>query len=153
MKPRIFKIGLLFIVLAPLFFLFGGKINGAPTASPIQHYLYTFPDGKMYVYDMDNNFQLVSNTTQPTSSGIRGVVASPIDGMLYISYGGAGGSFGNGSLLKYNLLTNSVVYTKSYNFGIDSLGITPDGKTIYMPSENSQVVICGTLLIPVMGVS
>src|SRR5258708_5532382 len=64
-----------------------------PPTSGTQHYLYTFPDGNMYVYDMDNNFQLVYNTTLPgTSSGIRGSVISPTDNMLYVSYGGDGGA-------------------------------------------------------------
>jgi YVTN family beta-propeller protein len=103
-----------------------------PPTSGTQHYFYNFTDGNMYVYDIDNNFNLVYSTAQPTSSGIRGMVASPTDGMLYIAFGGAGGSYGNGGLLKYNLLTNAVVWQKNYNFGIDSPGITPDGKTIYL---------------------
>src|SRR5258708_1617382 len=105
-----------------------------PTGISVSHYLYTFPDGNMYVYDMDNNFNLVYSTVLPgTSTGIRGSVASPTDGMLYISYGSDGGSGSSGSLLKYNLLTNSSVWQKTYNYGIDSMAITPDGKTIYMP--------------------
>jgi hypothetical protein len=51
------------------------------------HYLYVFPDGNMYVYDLDNNFNLVYSTSLPTSTGVRGVVASPVTGMLYVSYG------------------------------------------------------------------
>ena len=53
--------------------------------------------------------------------------------MLYISYGGDGGSQGNGSLLAYNLLTDQIVWTKTYHHGIDSMAISPDGTTIYMP--------------------
>jgi DNA-binding beta-propeller fold protein YncE len=37
-------------------------------------------------------------------------------------------------MLKYNLLTNTVVWTHSYAIGIDSMSITPDGKLIFMPS-------------------
>jgi YVTN family beta-propeller protein len=103
-----------------------------PPPSGVQHYFYNFTDGTMYVYDIDNRFNLVYSTTQATTSGIRGMVASPTDGMLYIAYGGAGGGTGNGGLLKYNLLANSVVWQKAYNFGIDSPGITPDGKTVYL---------------------
>src|SRR5476649_1954773 len=77
-----------------------------PPTTGTQHYLYNFTDGTMYVYDIDNNFNLVYSIAQPTTSGVRGMVASPTDGMLYIAYGGAGGSTGTGGLLKYNLLTN-----------------------------------------------
>jgi YVTN family beta-propeller protein len=103
-----------------------------PPASGTHHYLYTFTDGNMYVYDINDDFHLVYSTAQPTSSGVRGMVASPRDGMLYIAYGGSGGNTGNGGLLKYNLLTNTVVGQRAYDFGIDSPGITPDGKTIYL---------------------
>jgi DNA-binding beta-propeller fold protein YncE len=93
-----------------------------------------FPEGSMYVYDMDNNFSLVKTVSLPqTSHGTRGVVASPATHMLYISIGGDGGSTGTGGLLEYDLLTDTVVWTVNYPFGIDSMAITPDGKTIYMP--------------------
>jgi DNA-binding beta-propeller fold protein YncE len=109
--------------------------TNAPTAgsSIIRHYEYVFPDGGMYVYDMDRGHELVKTIRLPTTAGVRGVVASPITHMLYISYGGDGGSNGNGSLLKYDLVADQLVWTKSYSHGIDSMAISPDGKTIYMP--------------------
>jgi hypothetical protein len=85
------------------------------------HYRYVFPDGNMYVHDLDNNFALVYSTSLPTSTGGRGAVASPATGMLYVSYGSA--STNPGSLMKYNLITTTVVWTKTYTFGIDSMGI------------------------------
>ena len=103
-----------------------------PTGA-VHHYFYAFPNGSMYVYDADNGWNLIKQVSLPTLAGVRGVEDSPATGMLYISYGGDGGVFGNGSLLAYNLLTNSIVYNVSYPFGIDSFGITPNGKTIYMP--------------------
>ncbi|HSW88361.1 MAG TPA: hypothetical protein VLG12_04310 [Candidatus Saccharimonadales bacterium] len=144
-KKRIINIGILSVaftaaLLLPVFLLQSKQSNlsthaatSYPPTTGTQHYLYNFTDGTMYVYDIDNNFSQVYTIAQPTTStGIRGMVASPTDAMMYIAYGGAGGSSGNGGLLKYNLLTNTVVWTKSYNFGIDSPGITPDGKTIYL---------------------
>jgi hypothetical protein len=98
-----------------------------------RHYEYVFPDGSMSVYDIDHRHKLVKQVSLPTTAGVRGVAASPVTHMLYISYGGDGGSHGNGSLLKYNLLTDQVVWTKNYHHGIDSMAISPDGKTIYMP--------------------
>jgi len=101
--------------------------------STIQHYEYVFPDGGMYVYDMDNGHRLVKHIKLPTTAGVRGVVASPITRVLYISYGGDGGGNGSGSLLKYDLVASHLIWTKSYSHGIDSMAISPDGKTIYMP--------------------
>jgi len=71
----------------------------------------------------------------PTSAGVRGAVASAVTGMLYISYGSNRRS--GGSLLKYNLMTDEVVWTKHYPFGVDSMSISPDGNTIYMPTGES----------------
>jgi DNA-binding beta-propeller fold protein YncE len=113
-----------------------GSTNGSkPTvgSSAIRHFEYVFPDGGMYVYDMDDGHKLVKYISLPTRAGVRGVAASSVTRMLYISYGGDGGSNGNGSLLKYDLVADKVVWTKNYSTGIDSMAITPDGKSIYMP--------------------
>jgi uncharacterized protein (TIGR03437 family) len=103
--------------------------------APIQHYEYVFPDGKMYVYDMDNGFTLVKQVPIPlANAGIRGTVASPVTHTLYISYGGDGDGNGNGSMLAYDLIADQVLWSVDYPFGIDSMAVTPDGKTIYMPT-------------------
>ncbi len=97
----------------------------------LHHYEYVFPDGEMYVYDMDHGHTLVQRINLPTTAGVRGVVASPATHMLYVSYGSDSGA--GGSLLKYDLLAQSIIWQKTYAHGIDSMAITPDGKTIYMP--------------------
>src|SRR5207248_8950619 len=112
----------------------GSVTVGVPTPTPTstgtgsttRHYEYVFPDGEMDVFDMDNNHTLVKHISLPqTMRGVRGVVASQTTHMLYISYGGDGGSNGNGSMLKYDLLMDQVVWTKSYPHGIDSMAISP----------------------------
>lgn len=110
-----------------------GTTTSTGGSSATRHYEYVFPDGGMYVYDMDNGHKLVKSISLPTAAGVRGVVVSPITHMLYISYGGDGGSNGNGSMLKYDLVAGKIVWTKDYSSGIDSMAISPDGKTIYMP--------------------
>jgi DNA-binding beta-propeller fold protein YncE len=102
--------------------------------SGVHHYEYVFPDGFMFVYDMDAGQRLVQRVGLPMARGIRGVVASPRTHMLYISYGGDGGSHGNGSLLAYDLLAGRVLWTRSLNTGIDSMAVSPDGARLYMPS-------------------
>src|SRR6516165_6370045 len=98
----------------------------------LHHYEYVFPDGGIDVYDIDNRGALVKHVRVPTSAGVRGAVASAVTGMLYISYGNDRRS--GGSLLKYNLTTDEVVWVKRYSFGVDSMSISPDGNTIYMPT-------------------
>jgi DNA-binding beta-propeller fold protein YncE len=107
----------------------------APTAAHaghLHHYEYVFPDGSIDVYDTDNRGALVKHVSVPTSAGVRGAVASAATGMLYISYGSDRSS--GGSMLKYNLMTDQVVWAKKYPFGIDSMSVSPDGNTIYMPT-------------------
>lgn len=99
----------------------------------MRHYLYVFPDHTLDVYDMDNNFQLIQQVSLPMTDGGRGIIADPASGSLYLSYHGDGGMHGTGSLLKYDLIKNKIVWTQNYPFGIDSGAISPDGKTIYMP--------------------
>lgn len=96
----------------------------------IHHYEYVFPDGWMYVYDMDQNQALVKRVQLPTLKGVRGPIANAATGMLYISYG-SDSPGGTGYLLKYNLLTDQVVWNISYAHPVDTISITPDGKTIY----------------------
>jgi hypothetical protein len=99
----------------------------------VHHYEYVFPEGWMYVYDMDNAGALIKQVSLPTLGGTRGETVSPADGMVYISYGGDGGGNGNGSLLQYNLIRDSLGWIKHYTHGIDSHAMSPDGATIYMP--------------------
>jgi DNA-binding beta-propeller fold protein YncE len=96
----------------------------------IQHYEYIFPDGWMDVYDMDHHQALVKSVRLPTTKGVRGAIAHAATGMLYISYG-SDGPGGTGYLLKYNLVTNHIVWTVSYPHPVDTIGISPDGKTLY----------------------
>jgi DNA-binding beta-propeller fold protein YncE len=59
--------------------------------------------------------------------------------MLFISYGGDGEGNGNGSVLAYDLLAERVVWTVHLNTGVDSGGVSPDGKRLYMPTgENAS---------------
>ena len=137
-QPRVYKVrfnqggtAYLLIVLLALALL-PVAIPSPAHAGQLHHYEYVFPDKSIYVYDMDHRGALVKHVKVPTSAGVRGTVASAVTGMLYISYGRDRGS--GGSMLKYNLMTDEVVWAKHYPFGIDSMSISPDGNTIYMPT-------------------
>ena len=101
---------LLALVLLPV------AIPTPAEAGQVHHYEYVFPDNSIYVYDMDNRGVLVKHISVPTSAGVRGAAASAVTGMLYISYGSNRGS--GGSVLKYNLMTDEVVWVRHYVLGL-----------------------------------
>jgi DNA-binding beta-propeller fold protein YncE len=132
---------LLLILAIPAFLLVRNVTNTpgiAKAAAPTLHYLYVFPDGAIDIYDMDHGHQLIKQINLPILKGGRGCVVDPASHMLYVTYNGDGGPHGNGSMLKYDLVKNAIVWTKNYPFGIDSPAITPDGKTIYMPDGEAS---------------
>ncbi len=57
---------------------------------------------------------------------------------MYLSYSGDGGDQGTGSLMKYDLLTDKVVWQKDYPVGVDSFALTPDGNTMFMPGGEGE---------------
>jgi DNA-binding beta-propeller fold protein YncE len=124
---------LLIVLLAPV--LVPGAIAVPTHTGQLHHYEYVFPNNSIYVYDMDQRGALVKHVSVPTSAGVKGAVASAVTGMLYISYGDESNT--GGSMLKYNLMTDEVVWVKHYRFGIDSMSLSPDGNTIYMPTGES----------------
>jgi DNA-binding beta-propeller fold protein YncE len=99
----------------------------------IHHYLYVFPDQAMYVYDIDHGYRVVAHVGLPGVGGIRGVAASPRTHALYISYGDYSGPGSHGSLLAYDLLSDTVLWHRTYSLGVDSMAIDPSGRRIYMP--------------------
>src|SRR2546421_569021 len=101
-------VALLVVVLLSIPLLFTGQ-HTVKAASSVQHYLYVFPDGGIDVYDMDNRYKLVKQIKLPVFSGGRGSVVDAASNALYLSYGGDGGDHGDGSLLKYNLLTDTII--------------------------------------------
>lgn len=102
------------------------------------HYEYVVNDGGIFVYDIDRANRFVRKLVIPQIVDSHGAVASPRTGMLYVSYGGQGGASGNGSLLAYDLRRRRVVWQRDYPNGIDSMAITPDGRTIYMPDGEKE---------------
>jgi len=99
----------------------------------VRHLEYVVSEQGFSVYDVDGRQRLVQQVEIPRLPGVKGVIASPATGMLYISYGGDGGSNGDGSILAYDLVRDRILWQKRYPTGIDSGDITPDGRRIYMP--------------------
>lgn len=104
----------------------------------IRHFEYVVQDREIDVYDIDRANRLVQRIKVPEIDTPRGAVAHPATGMLYVTYGGQGGDSGTGSMLKYDLVRDRLVWRRDYDTGTDSIAITPDGKTIYMPAGEAS---------------
>jgi hypothetical protein len=101
-------------------------------------YEYVLLDGEFYVYP-EGSTQAVQRVEVPaTKAGVRGVDVDVKRHVMYLSYSGDGGDQGTGSLLKYDLLTDRVLWQKDYPVGIDSFALTPDGNTIFMPGGEGE---------------
>lgn len=100
----------------------------------VRHLEYVLLDGSMVVYDIDHGHQQVESVPLPqTATGVRGVTADPAAGALYVSYGGDGDVHGNGSVLRWDLAAKKVVWDRHYDHGIDSLAVSEDGRSLYVP--------------------
>ena len=64
--------------------------RAAIARSGVQHFEYVFPDGQMFVYDIDHGFKLVKRVSLPTGDGVRGVAVSAATHTLYVSHGSDG---------------------------------------------------------------
>src|SRR4051794_16487795 len=100
----------------------------------VHHYEYVFPDAEMDVYDMDDGHRLVEQKSLPGIDRIRGVAMSPAGHALYIAHGGDSGDQGTGSLLKYDLVDERVVWDRALDTGIDSPAVSRDGSRVFMPT-------------------
>jgi DNA-binding beta-propeller fold protein YncE len=92
-------------------------------------------DGVLHAYQ-EGTWSEVGSWQMPFTGPIRGSDADPSGGFLYIAYGGDGGVNGTGSLLKWNLLTDSAEWNRSYSFGVDQFAYC--GGRIYMPVGEAQ---------------
>jgi DNA-binding beta-propeller fold protein YncE len=99
----------------------------------LHHYEYVFPDRQVDVYDIDHGQQLVGRWAVPAAHSLRGVAVSPRTRRLYFSVGGNGGSSGTGAIVAYDLTHNRVLWKRPFPTGTDSLAITPDGSTLFVP--------------------
>ena len=85
------------------------------------------------VYDIDAGHKLVRRI--PASGGldekgehsnVKGICASAATGRLYVST--------IKTLQCLDLLTDKILWEKTYDAGCDRMSITPDGRTLYLPS-------------------
>jgi DNA-binding beta-propeller fold protein YncE len=99
----------------------------------VQHLEYVFNDGPVSVYDIDDGFKPIESFMLPgTNRGVRGVTVSPATHVMFVSYGGDGGG-NTGSVLAYDLVSKTILWSVNLSTGIDSGAVSSDGKLLYMP--------------------
>lgn len=127
----------------------------ANTPAPVKRYLYVAVPGirdylgygghGILVFDMDNNHRFVKRIpTQglhpdKTPSNVKGIAVSVALNSIYVST--------LESLQRIDLTTEKLVWEKPFEGGCDRMSISPDGKTMYLPSLEKgfwNVVDCNT---------
>jgi len=110
---------------------------GAATPPRSGAYLYVFPDRALDVYDIGSG-RRVEQFSLPDAHAIRGVAAAPRTSTLFLSVGGNGGANGTGSVIAYDLRTNRVRWKRAFTTGTDGLGVTPDGRRLYVLARDAR---------------
>lgn len=114
---------------------------GAEAADSVHRYLYVacpgirdylkFGGAGILVFDIDHGHKLVRRISTPASrkdkpDNIKGVCASAITGKLYFTT--------RSRLYCLDLKSDKTLWDKELPNGTDRMSITPDGKTLYVPS-------------------
>jgi len=155
MKTKTSIIILLFIASFIIFISAGKPLLSNATAPGLKRYLYVAVPGirdylgygghGILVFDMDRNHQFVkrikTNGLHPdkTPSNVKGIAVSLPLNSIYIST--------VESLQRIDLTTEKIVWEKFFEGGCDRMSISPDGKTMYLPSFEKgfwNVIDCNT---------
>src|SRR5438045_2300488 len=150
------KILMLVSLLVAAGFIFTSACNSAknkPATAETKRYLYVAVPGirdylgygghGILVFDIDNNHRFVKRIhtsglhADKTPSNVKGIAVSIPLNSIYIST--------LESLQRIDLTTEKLVWEKFFEGGCDRMSISPDGKTMYLPSlENKfwNVVEC-----------
>lgn len=130
-------------------------INLLNAQQPTKRYLYVATPGirdylgfgghGLLVFDMDNNHRFVKRITTSgfhpdgNPSNVKGIAVSlPLNSVYITTIEG---------LQRIDLATEKIVWEKKFEGGCDRLSISPDGKTMYLPSMEKDfwnVVDCET---------
>src|SRR5579862_684337 len=139
-----------------LFALLGAALSSrASVAAGEQHLLYVAEPGirdyvewggvGILVYDIDHGHRLVKRIktfdvpSGKTPDAVKGICASARTGRVYVST--------TTRVLCLDLVTEKPVWEKAYEGGCDRLAMSPDGRTLYLPSLEGpfwNVVDAGT---------
>jgi DNA-binding beta-propeller fold protein YncE len=123
----------------------------AALAQQEKHLLYmTTPDAAqpggsgegLMLFDIEDGHRFVRRIDVPSfKEGVRGISACAATGRLYVTTS-------THRLICMDLKTDAVLWEHKYDTGCDRAAITPDGKTLYVPSgwwihDNCWLVVSG----------
>ncbi|HEX3384227.1 MAG TPA: hypothetical protein VHS53_03515 [Mucilaginibacter sp.] len=143
-------------ILVICFLLFTGMTSQSPKSRPsVRHYLYVAVPGirdymgygghGLLVFDMDHGHRFVKRITTKgfhpdgKPSNVKGIAVSLPLHSIYIST--------LESLQRIDLVSGKTIWEKKIDKGCDRMAISPDGKTMYLPSlENDtwNILNCET---------
>jgi DNA-binding beta-propeller fold protein YncE len=119
-----------------------GLLRADETATNVRHLLYVGVPGirgdtqyggaGILVFDIDHDHKFVRRIPLPALGDpkkpqpVKGICASADTGRLYVST--------PTTLSCLDLVTDKVIWQKTYNAGCDRMAISPDGKQIYQPT-------------------
>ncbi|MBI3838386.1 MAG: hypothetical protein HY288_10700 [Planctomycetia bacterium] len=140
-QRRFLALGPLAIALAATTLCFC-EITVAQSDSSARHMLYVAVPGVrdfleygghgLLVFDIDQGHKFVKRIAtagldeQGQPLNVKGICASAVTGRVYIST--------TRQLMCLDLGTEKLLWEKTYEAGCDRMSMTPDGKTIYLPS-------------------
>ncbi len=112
---------------------------GAPVADPssVSRNLYAVNQsadarGSISVYDIDGGHRLIKTIkTVPSVGDVRGVAASAATGKLYVAHQDVSGI---GMIYCLNIYSNTILWHRAIDPGVDRLAINPDGQLLYVPT-------------------
>lgn len=111
--------------------------QAAPNAT--SSLLYVVRPQSIAVYNINNGHRLVKTLPLPGFDRIWGAVGHAETRRLYITYHkrSSDNRYSRG-MLAYDLVRERVVWQREYRPFVDSPDITPDGRTIYLPSGEAS---------------
>ncbi|HEV3353308.1 MAG TPA: hypothetical protein VG076_10310 [Acidimicrobiales bacterium] len=114
-----------------------GSSSHRTQATPVRHLVYAAQDdGTIHVYDMNDRHRLVR--TIPVfacCADVRGATAAAPTHRFYVMYN----RDNEGRVASVDLITGQVVWDKVlHSPGVDRGNVTPDGKTLFLPTWESD---------------
>src|ERR1700690_4082274 len=106
-------------------------------------------DGTIHVYDINNSHSPVKTNRVFTASGgdIRGVCAAAATQRYYVMYNLSSPTT-NGYVACVDLTSDQVLWNKVERpMGVDRGVVTPDGKTLYIPSYEGDLTGSNALVV------
>ncbi|MBI1898288.1 MAG: YncE family protein [Acidobacteria bacterium] len=102
-------------------------------AGKARRLLYVSEDkGGLAVYDIDQGHTFVRRIELPGTGAYKGIAASVQLGHLYLS------PYKGNELIALDLATDRIVWRKKHGDYPDSMMVTPDGQTLYVPYRNED---------------